>query len=172
VNNSKDMLKVVKRIFTSDLSGLDDSFKSEANNLLVSWISRLIDVDSVFLNQLVFCISTCPEIWTTETYNSLRKHFDSMIKNLNTIEGALDSWVLLLKARSKGNDSEIFVKCLDYFTDQVKVSFVKYRGAGIDPIWERIFGIAESICKSSGSNDLLELKAFCQNGIENLNDFK
>lgn len=125
---------------------------------------------SNFLNQLVFfCFSINPNLWTLETLNILEKYYRKLIQNLNTIEMALNYWILLLKSRSKlrnGSDDLLFLNFFKCITRMVEDSFESYRGTEIDLIWERIFGIAQSICVDESS-----LK-FISHALGELNDFK
>lgn len=169
VNNCKDMLKALKSIFANV-----NVSKELSNDLLIEWIGRLEEVDSVFLNQLVFfSISSQPQIWTDETFKELKIHFEKMLKSVNSLEMALDSWILLLKAQSKkvDEDSFIFDDFVNKCTEQVSGTFEKYRGDGIDPVWERIFGIAQSICNSS-EKELIKTLELSSKALEELNDFK
>lgn len=168
VNNCKDMLKSLKLIFTDPNVSSDYS-----NDLLVEWIRRLEEVDSIFLNQLVFfSVSSQPQIWTRETLAYLRKHFERMLKNVNTVELALDSWILLLKAQTKkSNDKDDFDEFFNYCTDRVIEAFEKFRGEGIDPVWERIFGITQFICNSS-EVEMSKILEISSKALEELNDFK
>lgn len=170
VNNCKDMLKALKSIF----SNIHVS-KELSNDLLIEWIGRLEEIYSVFLNQLVFfSISSQPQIWTGETFKDLKIHFEKMLKSVNSLEMALDSWILLLKAQSKKVDDDsllVFDVFVNNCTEQVSGAFEKYRGDGIDPVWERIFGIAQSICNSS-EKELTRTLELSAKALEELNDFK
>ncbi len=148
-----------------------ERFKTNANELLKNWIERLnVENSSKFLNQLVFfCFSVNPNLWTLETLNILEKYYEQLIQNCDTIELALNSWILLLKSRSKiGNESEslLFLDFFDNITKKVENSFENNRGTEFDSTWERIFGIAQEICDDESS-----LK-FITRALEELNDFK
>lgn len=163
------MLKALKAIFTNPKVSIEKS-----NNLLINWIDRLEEVDSIFLNQLVFfSLSSHPQIWTEETFKGLKKHFEKLLKSVNNLEMALDSWILLLKAQSKQfNDENLnFNDFVNVCTDQVKVAFEKCRGDGIDPVWERIFGMVQNICNSS-EKEMLKVSELSSKALEELNDFK
>lgn len=163
------MLKSLKMIFTNPHVSSEYS-----NELLIEWIGRLEEVDSIFLNQLVFfSVSSQPQIWTLETFSCLRKHFETMLKSENTLEMALDSWILLLKAQSKksNEDIEAFDEFVTDCTDRVFDAFEKFRGEGIDPVWERIFSITQSICNSS-EVVLSKILEKSSKALEELNDFK
>jgi hypothetical protein len=169
VNNCNDILKALKSIFTNPQVSKDFS-----NDLLIEWIGRLEEIESFFLNQLVFfSISSQPQIWIEETFKKLREHFEKMSNCVNSLEMALDSWILLLKAQSKNSevDSVVFDKFVNNCTEQVSGAFEKYRGDGIDPVWERIFGIAQAICNSSEKDLTIALKLSAK-ALEELNDFK
>ena len=153
-----------------------ERFKHNSNELLTNWIKILNEVDSSsssssnFLNQLVFfCFSINPNLWTLETSNILKKYYETLVQNLNTIEMALNYWILLLKSRSKlknGSDDFLFLEFFQSITKMVEDSFERYRGTEIDLIWERIFGIAQSICVDESS------VKFISCALEELNDFK
>ena len=81
-----------------------------------------------------------------------------MLKNTNTIEIGLDSWILLLKSQAKAqnSDCEDFDCIVNICTEQVKITFEKERGDGIDQIWERIFSLAQTISNRENVRKLLE----------------
>lgn len=163
------MLKALKLIFSNPQVS-----KEFSNDLLIECIARSEEIDSVFLNQLVFfSISSQPQIWTESTLKGLKKHFEKMLKSVNSLETALDSWILLLKAHSKNGaeDLLIFDEFVNNCTEQVSGAFEKYRGDGIDPVWERIFGIAQTICSSSEKELKMALELSTRS-LEELNDFK
>lgn len=168
MNNCKEMLKALKSIFANV-----NVSKELSNDLLLEWIGRLEEVDSVFLNQLVFfSISSQPQLWTVETFKELKMRFEKMLKSVNSLEMALDSWILLLKAQSKKVDEDsTFDDFVNKCTEQVSGAFEKYRGDGIDPVWERIFGIAQSICNSS-EKEFTKTLELSSKALEELNDFK
>lgn len=162
VNHCKDTLTTVKAIFTDPNVSEDES-----NDLMVDWFVLLEEVDSIFLNQLVFfVISTRPQIFREETLKGLLKHLKKLLKSANTIEMALDSWILLLKAQSKNSELESFCDFVNVCTEQVEGAFEKHRGIEIDPVWERIFSIAQII------SNLEKVKQLVAKSLEELNDFK
>ena len=169
VNYSKDILKTVKTIFSNPKIS-----RRDCNDLVVEWICLLEEIDSVFLNQLVFfSVSSNPSMWEEEvTLRKLRKHFMKLLASVNTLEMALDSWILLLKSQSKQRiTSTSFDTLVDSFTDQIEVSFQKHRGSSIDPIWERVFAISQLICNSS-DRDMTRVMELSIRSLEAFNDFK
>lgn len=171
VNHTKDMLKTLKAIFTNPKISHE-----HCDALLTEWIGLLEEIDSVFLNQLVFfSISSNPLIWGEDgvgALKKLKKYFSKIICSVNTLEMALDSWILLLKAESKHQgENECFDILVESFTEQVEGAFQKHRGASIDPIWERVFGIAQMICNAS-EQEMTRVKDLTINSLEQLNDFK
>lgn len=145
--------------------------------LLGDWINLLEEVDSIFLNQLVFfSISSNPQLWDAEgTLRELKKHFMKLLGSVNTLEMALDSWILLLKSQSKQQEvdgySSSFDTLVDNIADHIEASFQKHRGSSIDPVWERVFGIAQMICNSS-EREMTRVKELSMRSLEDLNDFK
>lgn len=188
VNNPKEILKLLKTIFSNPKISIILS-----NSLILEWIGLLEEIDSTFLNQLVFfSVSSNSQIWEDEVLRRLRKHCMKLLSSVNTLEMALDSWILLLKSQSKryeviksesesknDNEKDVIIEnefdnLVNSFTDQVEGSFQKHRGASIDPIWERIFSIALVICDSSEANisAMKRVKEFAIKSLEDLNDFK
>ena len=167
VNNCKGMLKSIKIIFQSpEISEL------KTNELILKWINRFDEIESNYLNQILFfSISSRPSLWNEEILKALRGHFDKIVKNFNTIEMALDSWILLLKAQTKQPDLSLFNEFTDGCTEQVKNSFEKHRGTEIDQIWERIFEIARTICDDPNGKQSSTCKLITR-ALEDLNDFK
>ena len=71
------MIKILKLIFNHSNVSIED-----CNNLISNWIELLEEVDSVFLNQLVFfTISTRPAVFKEETLKKLLKHYLENVKN-------------------------------------------------------------------------------------------
>lgn len=169
VNNSKDLVKILKTIFLNP-----EISKAKSNELIVDWLGRLKEIDSVFLNQLVFfSISSNTQIWTVETFKVLKSHFEKMLKSVNTLEIALDSWILLLKAQTKNLDCVEFGKFVNILSDQVRSSFIKYRGEEVDQIWERIFTLTQLICNSCSDRErMVNVSDLASKALDQLNDFK
>lgn len=172
-----------------------EKIKINANELLQNWTQKLSESNSSFLNQLLFfCLSINPNLWTEETLKLVEKYYKKIIQNQQTIEMALNSWILLLKSSTKiktglkpiitngeaqvlvtESDSDGFgLDFLNFFskiTEKVEKSFEKYRDSEMDLIWERILGTAQLICNSEDNNDETICK-FIRRAIEDLNDFK
>lgn len=162
------MLKALKTAFSHP-----EISRELSNDLIIEWIERLKDVDSIFLNQLVFfSVSSQPQIWTENTFKALREHFEKTLKSVNTLEIALDSWILLLKAQTKNSGINDFDGFVNNLSEQIGSSFAKYRGEEVDQIWERIFGLAQSICNACSEKDMSIASDLASKALEELNDFK
>ena len=169
VNYTKDILRTLKTIFTNPKIS-----QKSCNVLLMEWIGLLEEINSVFLNQLVFfSISSNPRIWNEEeALKKLKRHFLKLLTSVNTLQMALDSWILLLKSQSKHQgENACFDGLVDSFSEQIEVAFQKHRGSSIDPMWERVFGIAQMICDASECG-MTRVKEFSIESLEKLNDFK
>lgn len=168
VNNSKDMLKCTKDMILSPRVD-----RNLLNELIMKWISRLEDIESNFLNQLLFfAVSSKPDIWDKTVLSKLADYFEKLTKNLGSLEMSLDSWILLLKAQSKlTGDCENFDDLVKSCTLCVTRAFEKNRGSEIDQAWERIISLAATILTSSNRPSSIE-KEFIENALENLNEFK
>ncbi len=162
VNHCKDTLTTLKTIFANQ-----NVSKDLSNDLILCWIELLKEIDSVFLNQLVFFVtSSRPQLFVEGTLTGLLNHFKKLLKNTNTVEMALDSWILLLKAQSRHSEEEAFNNFVSVCIEQVEGAFEKHRGEGIDALWERIFTIAQNV------STLERVKTLVSKSIEELNDFK